>query len=52
MATPIVKDMRKLRDYDSDLVDSSLYRQLIVSLMYLLNTRPDICFVVNTLSHF
>jgi hypothetical protein len=33
-------------------VDSTLYRQLIGSLMYLVNTRPDICFVVNTLSPF
>jgi hypothetical protein len=27
-----------------------MYRQLIGSLMYLVNTRPEICFVVNTLS--
>jgi hypothetical protein len=33
-------------------VDSTLYHQLIGSLMYLVNTRPDICFVVNTLSQF
>jgi hypothetical protein len=26
-----------------------MYRQLIGSLMYLVNTRPDICFAVNTL---
>jgi hypothetical protein len=32
-------------------VDSTLYRQIVGSLMYLTNTRPDICFVVNTLSH-
>jgi hypothetical protein len=29
-----------------------LYKQLIGSLMYLVNTRPDICFAVNTLSQF
>jgi hypothetical protein len=52
MATPMVTDMRKFRDSDFDLVDSSLYRQLIGSLMYLVNTRPNICFVVNTLSQF
>jgi hypothetical protein len=38
MAAPMVTDMRNLRDYDSDLVDSSLYQQLIVSSMYLVNT--------------
>jgi hypothetical protein len=38
MATPMVIDMRKLRDLDCDLVDSFLYRQLIFSLMYLVNT--------------
>jgi hypothetical protein len=35
---------------ESQLVDSTLYHQLIRSLMYLVNTRLDICFAVNTLS--
>jgi predicted membrane channel-forming protein YqfA (hemolysin III family) len=52
MATPIVTDLGKLRDYDYDPIESSLYRQLIGSLMYLVNTRPNICFVVNMLSQF
>jgi len=30
----------------------SEYRQLIEALMFLVNPRPDICFVVNTLSQF
>ena len=29
-----------------------MYRQLIESLMYLVNMRPDICYAVNTLSQF
>jgi len=52
METPMVTDMRKLRDFDCDPVDSSLYQQLIGSFMYLVNTRSNICFVVNTLSQF
>jgi hypothetical protein len=52
MDTPMTTDIRKLRDSDSYLVDLSLYQQLVGSLMYLVNTRPDICFVVNTLSQF
>jgi hypothetical protein len=52
MATPMTTDIRKVRDSDSDPVDPSLYRQLIGSLMYLVNTRLDICFAVNTLSQF
>jgi hypothetical protein len=52
MDIPINTDIRKVKDPDSDSVDPSLYRQLIGSLMYLVNTQPDIFFVVNTLSHF
>jgi hypothetical protein len=52
MATPMATDMKKMRDSNSDLVDSSMYRQLIGSLMYLVNTRSDICFFVNTLIQF
>jgi hypothetical protein len=52
MATPMTTNIRKVRDSDSDPVDPPLYQQLIGSLMYLVNTRPDICFVVNTLSQF
>jgi hypothetical protein len=38
-----MKDLKELRD--SNLVELSLYQQLIGSLMYLENTQPDIFFV-------
>jgi hypothetical protein len=41
-----------LVDLDSELVDPTMYMKLIGSLMYLANIRPNICFVLNTLSQF
>jgi hypothetical protein len=52
MSTPMVTNWKKLSASDSQLVDATGYRQLIGSLMYLVNTRPDICFAVNTLSQY
>ena len=45
-------NLKLLADDSSELVDVTQYRQIIGSLMYLTNTRPDICFVVNTLSQY
>jgi hypothetical protein len=50
MNTPMETKLKLLVDTSSELVDATLYRQIIGSLMYLTNTRPDICFAVNTLS--
>ena len=50
MSTPMITNWKKLSASDSQLVDATVYRQLIGSLMYLVNTRPNICFAVNTLS--
>jgi hypothetical protein len=54
MSTPMVSNLKKLNESDSglDLVDPTMYRQLIGSLMYLIHTRQDICFAVNALSQF
>jgi hypothetical protein len=52
MTTLMITNLKKLSALDSNLVDPTLYRQLISSLMFLVNTRPDIFFVVNTLSQF
>ena len=52
MATPMASNLKLLSDTSSESVDATMYRQMIGSLMYLMNTRPDIFFVVNTLSQF
>jgi hypothetical protein len=50
MNTPMEAKLKLLVNTSLDLIDATLYRQIIGSLMYLTNTRPDICFAVNTLS--
>jgi hypothetical protein len=54
MPTPMVMDLKKMNkaSTDSSKIDPHLYRRLIGSLMYLVNTRPDICYAVNVLSEF
>jgi hypothetical protein len=54
MATPIVTNLKKLSvsSSNSDEIDLTLYRQLIGSLMYLVNIRPDICYAVSGLIQF
>jgi hypothetical protein len=54
MTTPMMKNLKKLSDSTSDsyLVDPMMYRKLIGSLMYLVNTRIDIFFAVSTLSQY
>jgi hypothetical protein len=52
MPTPMVTNMKLLSDTSSETVDATMYKHMIGLLMYLMNTRKDICFAVNTLSQF
>ena len=52
MATPMDTNLKLFSDETSELVDMTHYRQIIGSLMYLTNTRPYICFFVNTLIQY
>jgi len=51
MMTLMVTNLKRLSSYSSP-VDSTCYKQLIGWLIYLVNTRLDICFAVNVLSEF
>ncbi|CAL1387373.1 unnamed protein product [Linum trigynum] len=51
-ATPMEQNLKLRRD-DSDLLpDSSQYRSIVSSLIYLTHTRPDISYVVQVVSQF
>jgi hypothetical protein len=50
--TPLEVRFKLYRNDDSNLVDATLYCQLVGSLIYLTTTRPDISFVVNMVSRF
>jgi hypothetical protein len=50
MNTPMEAKLKLLVDTSSELMDATLYIQIIGSLMYLTNTRLDNYFVVNSLS--
>ena len=52
MTTPMITNLKKLKSSDSSLVDPTSYRNLVSSLMYLVNMRSDICFSVKILSKF
>ena len=47
MTTPMASNLKLLSVASSESVDATMYCQMI----YLTNTRPNICFTVNTLRH-
>ena len=52
MMTPMITNLHKVRSSESSLAHSTCYRKLIGPLMYLVNTRPYICFEINVLNQF
>jgi hypothetical protein len=50
MNTPMEMNLKLLVDTSSELVDATIYIHIVGLLMYLMNTRPNICFTMNTLS--
>ena len=52
MDTPMMTNLKKLTDFTSlsYLIDPTMCMKLIGSLMYLVNTRPNIFFAVSTVS--
>ena len=51
MTTPMALNLKLLIDASSKSINAMMYHQMICSLMYLMDTIPDICFAVNTLRH-
>ena len=48
--TPISSNLKLLSDASLEVVDATMYCYMIGFLMYLMNTRPNIFFAMNTLS--
>ncbi|XP_014491695.1 uncharacterized protein LOC106754209 [Vigna radiata var. radiata] len=51
-STPFLRDTNPLYRTDDYLDDPGPYRRMIRKLLYLTNTRPDLCFSINLLSQF
>jgi hypothetical protein len=50
--TPIAKGIKLSNDMGEDIVDSTMYKQMVGKLIYLTNTRPNILFDVGIISHY
>ena len=51
MTTPMAPNLKLLSVSSLEMVDATMYHEMIDSLMYLTNMRPYIFFTVNTLRH-
>jgi hypothetical protein len=51
-ATPMEPRLRLSKESSSPLVDGTTYRSLVGSMRYLVNTRPDLAFLVGYVSRF
>ena len=49
---PLLSGVKLEVDGDTPLVDSTLYRQLMGSLLYLTHSRPDLSYAVGEVSRF
>jgi hypothetical protein len=49
---PMETRLKRSKQSTQPLVDSTTYRSIVGSLRYLVNTRPDLAFVVGYVSHF
>eukprot|EP00253_Pinus_taeda_P009775 PITA_09775 len=50
MEIPLAGHWRKEDATSSEVVEAIIYRKLVGSVMYLVNTRPDMCYAINQLS--
>ncbi|KAM2209148.1 hypothetical protein ACFXTI_025049 [Malus domestica] len=49
---PAVPGSKLRKDEDGEMVDNTFYKQIVVSLMYLIVTRPDMAFIVSLISRY
>ncbi|XP_019179901.1 PREDICTED: uncharacterized protein LOC109175107 [Ipomoea nil] len=52
MKTPMIQGLKLMRNEGTPLIDASTYRRLVVKLLYLTATRPDITYAIQQLSQF
>jgi hypothetical protein len=50
--TPMEPRLKLSKDSSARMIDQTMYRSLVGSLRYLVNTRPDLAFLVGYVSRF